>query len=150
MNYDNKMSVKFSANTENVSFARLLIAAFILPMDPTVEEVSDIKLAVSEAVTNAIIHGYNNNQEGSVYVDCRYKDKKIYIEIRDKGVGIENIEEARQPLFTSKPEDERAGLGFTIMETFMDDIHIESTPNCGTKILMEKNIGEPPIKSETE
>ena len=141
MIYENEARVFFSAKSENESFARLFAAGFLSQLDPTISEITDIKTAVSEAVTNAIIHGYER-QEGMVELFCGYIGKKVYIEVADQGKGIEDIAQAREPLYTSKPEMERSGMGFTIMETFMEEIHIESKPGEGTRICMEKNLSK--------
>lgn len=142
MQYDNQMSVEFIAKSENEAFARVAVAAFVSQLDPLVDDISDIKTAVSEAVTNAIIHGYENNS-GKVYVFCGLYKNTVYIEIRDAGKGIDDIEKARQPLYTSKPEMERSGMGFTVMETFMDEITIESEKGKGTTIKMKKHLERP-------
>ena len=136
--YDNKMKLEFLSKSENEAFARIAVASFAAQLDPTVDEISDIKTAVSEAVTNSIIHGYEE-KEGIVEIECYLRDKTIEIQILDKGKGIENIDRAREPLYTTKPELERSGMGFTIMENFMDDVKIESMPNLGTKITMKKS-----------
>lgn len=122
----NEMKLQFSAVSQNESFARVAVASFIAQLDPTIDELTEIKTVVSEAVTNAIIHGYENNPDGIVYISCTLEDHIVHLTIRDEGVGIDNIEEARQPLFTTKPELERSGMGFTIMENFMDEVKIES------------------------
>ena len=137
--YDNKMKIEFISKSSNEAFARIAVASFVAQLDPTIEEISDIKTAVSEAVTNCIIHGYEN-KEGIISVECKIRDRLIEIMIKDQGKGIENIEKAREPLYTSKPEQERSGMGFTIMETFMDEIKIESIVGEGTKIIMKKQL----------
>lgn len=139
MIFENEMNLSFSSISENEAFARITVAAFISQLDPLVSDISDIKTAVSEAVTNAVIHGYEN-EEGIIYIFCGYKDNTVYIDIWDKGKGIENVEMARQPLYTSKPELERSGMGFTVMETFMDTVNVKSSPGEGTKISMTKSI----------
>ena len=139
MIYDNEARVFFSAKSENESFARLFAAGFLSQLDPTISEMTDVKTSVSEAVTNAIIHGYEK-QEGLVELFCACKNHKIYIEVADQGHGISDISLAIEPLYTSKPEMERSGMGFTIMETFMDKIRIESKPGEGTRIFMEKTL----------
>lgn len=141
MEATNKMKVIFQSKSSNESFARVAVAAFAAQLDPTVEEVADIKTAVSEAVTNAIIHGYDNRQ-GMVEIECNIYDRTIEIRVVDTGKGIENVELARQPLYTSKPELERSGMGFTVMETFMDEVFVESSPNKGTVVTMIKNLGK--------
>lgn len=140
MDYDNEMTLSFKAVSNNEKFARLAVSAFALQLDPAVSELTEIKTAVSEAVTNAIIHAYDN-REGIVNVWCGLKENFIYIEISDNGKGIENIETAVQPLFTTKPDEERSGLGFTIMQSFMDNMKVESVVGKGTKVAMEKKIG---------
>lgn len=140
MDYDNEMTLSFRAVSDNEKFARLAVSAFALQLDPAVSELTEIKTAVSEAVTNSIIHAYDNC-EGIVNIWCGLKENFIYIEISDRGKGIENIETAVQPLFTTKPEEERSGLGFTIMQSFMDDMKVESAVGKGTKVTMEKKIG---------
>ncbi len=139
MGYDNEMKLCFAAKSQNEAFARVTAAAFVSQLNPTLSEISDIKTAVSEAVTNAIIHGYENG-EGTVELCCTYKKNTVYIEIVDRGKGIDDIEQARQPLFTSKPELERSGMGFTVMETFMDEVVVESEKGIGTKVKMTKKI----------
>lgn len=141
MEATNKMKVIFQSISSNESFARVTVAAFAAQMDPTVEEVADIKTAVSEAVTNAIIHGYDNKNE-MVEIECTIHDRRIEIKVSDSGRGIDNVELARQPLYTSRPELERSGMGFTVMETFMDEVRVESSPNKGTVVTMIKNIGK--------
>lgn len=135
--YENEMQLKFISKSNNEAFARISVAAFVAQLDPTVEEISDIKTAVSEAVTNSIIHGYEDS-EGEVIVNCKISGETITIEVSDSGKGIENIEEARKPLYTSKPNLERSGMGFTIMESFMDEMKIESIVGLGTKVTMKK------------
>lgn len=138
---ENEMQLSFPSKSANEAFARVTVAAFVAQLDPTLEELADIKTAVSEAVTNAIIHGYEN-REGEVHIHCQLKDSTLTIEIIDYGKGIENVEMAKQPLYTSKPELERSGMGFTIMESFMDEMRVESIVNMGTKVWMKKTIGE--------
>jgi anti-sigma F factor len=137
--YENEMKLEFLSKSNNEAFARITVAAFASQLDPTIEEIADIKTAVSEAVTNSIIHGYENN-EGIVKIVCKLIANTIEIEISDNGKGIENVEIAKQPLYTSKPDLERSGMGFTIMESFMDEIKVESIIGLGTKITMKKMI----------
>ncbi len=137
--YENEMKLEFSSKSENESFARIAVAAFVTQLDPSLEEVADIKTAVSEAVTNSIIHGYED-KEGIVKLECRLFANSIEIQISDNGKGIENIEKAREPLYTSKSDLERSGMGFTIMESFMDEVKIESVLGIGTKVTMKKMI----------
>lgn len=135
----NEMKIEFLSKSANESFARIAVASFASQLDPTIEEIADIKTSVSEAVTNSIIHGYGNS-EGLVKVRAKLYDDEIEIEVSDTGSGIENIEEARKPLYTSKGNLERSGMGFTIMENFMDDLSVESIVGLGTKIVMTKKI----------
>lgn len=137
--YDNEMKLEFLSKSCNEAFARIAVAAFASQLDPTIEEIADIKTAVSEAVTNCIIHGYENTQ-GIVKLHCMLKENDLIIEISDTGVGIEDINIAKEPLYTSKPNLERSGMGFTIMQSFMDELNIESVINLGTKITMKKSI----------
>ena len=137
--YDNEMSLIIKSKTNNEAFARITIAAFVAQLDPTVEEISDIKTAVSEAVTNSIIHGYEND-DGNIEINARIYGGRIEIEIIDYGRGIENVSEAMRPLYTSKPNLERSGMGFTIMQSFMDDIKVESELGKGTRVFMNKSI----------
>ena len=132
------MHLTFKAISVNESFARITVAAFISQLDPTMNELTDIKTVVSEAVTNCIIHGYENDPAGEVFISVSYEDNIIELSIKDLGKGIDDIEMAREPLFTSKPELERSGMGFTIMENFMDDISIISQPGEGTEIRLRK------------
>ncbi len=136
---DNEMKLEFISKASNESFARITVAAFAAQLDPSIEELADIKTAVSEAVTNCIIHAYENRL-GVVRLSARLKEDEIIIEISDHGRGIENIEMAKEPLYTTKPNLERSGMGFTIMESFMDDVKIESVVNLGTKVTMSKKI----------
>ncbi len=135
----NEMKLEFMSKSNNEAFGRVVAAAFASQLDPTVEELADIKTAVSEAVTNAIIHGYENST-GMVNMVCRLYDEGIEIVISDQGKGIEDIQLARQPLYTSKPEMERSGMGFTVMESFMDSVEVVSQPNLGTTVTMFKKI----------
>ena len=136
---DNEMRLEFKSKSINEAFARITVAAFVSSLDPTIEELSDIKTAVSEAVTNSIIHGYKDS-DGIVKVNSKIRDNNVLIEVIDNGQGIENVEEARKPLYTSKEGEERSGMGFTIMESFMDSVEIESVLGVGTKVIMEKEI----------
>jgi len=136
--YDNMMRVEFLSKSENESFARVAVASFVSQLDPTVEELTDIKTAVSEAVTNSIIHGYENSKEGIVKIEAYIKDKELTVIIEDEGTGIDDIELAMQPLYTSRPDLERSGMGFTVMDTFMDNLTVESEKNKGTRLIMKK------------
>lgn len=140
--YENEMKLEFLSKSNNEAFARVTVAAFAAQLDPTIEELADIKTAVSEAVTNSIIHGYENT-EGIIKVVARIFANTISIEISDTGKGIENIELAKQPLYTSKGDLERSGMGFTIMESFMDEMQVESVLGLGTKVTMKKLIKKP-------
>ena len=138
---ENNVEVIFDAKSENESFARVVAAAFVTKLDPTLEEISDIKTAVSEAVTNCIVHGYEG-EEGKVYMDLSLKDNEVTIKIKDDGVGIDNIHRAMEPLFTTKPELERSGMGFSFMEAFMDELEVHSRKQKGTTVIMKKKIGD--------
>ena len=141
MKTTNEMEIIFDGVSENEAFARVAVAAFLSQMNPTLEEVEDVRTAVSEAVTNAIIHGYETNP-GKIRIRCEVREDSFYIEIRDEGIGIEDIERAMEPLFTTKPELERSGLGFVFMQAFMDEVYVESEPGKGTTIKMKKCIGK--------
>ena len=136
---DNEMKLEFISKSNNEAFARISVAAFVSQLDPTIEEISDIKTAVSEAVTNAIVHGYED-KIGTVTIICKIYENEVFIEISDNGKGIENIEMAKQPLYTTRPNLERSGMGFTIMESFMDDLNVQSILGLGTKVTMKKRI----------
>lgn len=152
----NEMCMEFDAVSVNESLARVAVAAFIAPLNPTLEEISDIKTAVSEAVTNSIIHGYGNTYgygrhgestpvcrpvfEGKVVLRCKIERGVLSVEVEDEGEGIENIDRAMEPLFTTKPELERSGMGFAFMEAFMDDLQVESEVGIGTKVIMKKKL----------
>lgn len=140
---NNKMFLKFCALSENEGFARSAVAAFIMNCDPTIDTLTDIKTAVSEAVTNCVVHGYPNNHDGQIIMQCEIIDEVLHIKIRDYGVGIRNLEEVLQPFYTSKPLEERSGMGFTIMRTFMDSFDVESEPDMGTTVTMTKNLTTP-------
>ena len=146
---NNEMKLEFLSKSNNEAFARITVAAFTSQLDPTIEELADIKTAVSEAVTNSIIHGYED-KTGIVKVEAQLKDNEITIEISDNGKGIENVEAAKQPLYTTKPNLERSGMGFTIMESFMDDVKVESILGIGTKVTMKKVIKEQIENDEDE
>ncbi len=141
MENTNEMQLIFDSRSSNESFARVTVAAFMTALNPTVEEVSDVKTAVSEAVTNAIIHGYENEVH-NIYITCQTRERRLYVEVRDEGKGIEDVEKAMQPLFTTKPEMERSGMGFSFMEAFMDKLEVDSSPGKGTTVKMEKEIGK--------
>lgn len=136
----NIMQLQFSALSQNESFARVTVASFVAQLDPTLDELTEIKTVVSEAVTNAIIHGYESDPNGIVYISVSLENGYVELSIKDEGIGIPDVEEARQPLFTTKPELERSGMGFTIMENFMDDIEVKSQPGKGTEIRLRKHL----------
>ncbi len=139
MNVVNSMKLSFVSKSANESFARAAVAAFLLPLDPTVAEIADVKTAVSEAVTNAIVHAYPDSF-GTVYIEVRLTDAgRAVIKIRDTGVGIADIARAMEPLYSTST-DERAGLGFAVMQSFMDKVTVRSTPGKGTTVTLEKNI----------
>lgn len=153
MKFDNKIKIILDANSKNEAIARVSVASFASQLNPTLQDIEDIKMAVSEAVTNSIIHGYEGNG-GEIFILCGILEDTIHIEIKDNGIGINNIEKAMEPLYTSKPNMERSGMGFTVMEAFMDDIKVTSTTSNfvsdasdisehhsnGTKITMSKKI----------
>lgn len=137
----NRMKLEFDSYSENEGFARVAVAAFFTQLNPTLEEVADVKTAVSEAVTNSIIHGYENEIQ-TISIICQLEDRELTITVMDKGKGIPNIEKAMEPLFTTKPELERSGMGFAFMEAFMDDLKVTSEVGKGTIVTMKKIIGE--------
>lgn len=136
----NEMYLKFLSRSENEVFARNVVAAFALPLSPTLSELSDVKTAVSEAVTNCIVHGYRGT-EGWIELTCRTEDGVLHIEIADSGRGIADIGRALTPFYTSLPEEERSGMGFTIMQTFMSDFSVASEAGKGTMVRMSKKMG---------
>ena len=136
---ENEMKLEFLSKATNESFARITVAAFASQLDPTIEELADIKTAVSEAVTNCIIHAYENRQ-GIIKINAKLKENQIIIQISDNGKGIENVDIAKEPLYTTKPNLERSGMGFTIMESFMDSMKVESIVGLGTKVTLIKTI----------
>lgn len=148
----NEMQIIFDAVSVNEAFARVAVAAFVTPLNPTMEEVSDIKTAVSEAVTNAIIHGYDtefmrekdSEEPNRVYLRCLIEDDILHVEVKDNGKGIMDVEQAMEPLFTTKPDMDRSGMGFAFMEAFMDDLEVISQPGEGTVIRMKKKLGITP------
>ncbi len=140
MQSKNEMKIEFDARSANEGFARLAVAAFIAEQNPTLDEISDIKTAVSEAVTNAIIHGYDNPEE-KVRLSCRIEGNEVEIIVEDTGRGIADVKKAMEPFFTTKPELERSGMGFAFMEAFMDTVDVDSAPGRGTRVIMRKKIG---------
>jgi len=135
-----EIRLEFDAISENEGLARVVIAAFLAQEDPTLEELADVKTAVSEAVTNAIVHGYEE-KEGKIVMEASLEQGVLAVTIGDNGVGIEDVDRAMQPLFTTKPEGERSGMGFAFMEAFMDRVEVESTPNVGTSVQMWRALG---------
>lgn len=146
MEFLNEMKICFQARSENESFARVAVSGFLTYLNPTVEEMEDIKTAVSEAVTNAIIHGYESCASSIVYVSgMLYRDEEGYllqVIVEDIGKGIEDVEKAMEPMFTTKPELERAGMGFAFMEAFMDDVQVQSEVMKGTTVTLSKRLGK--------
>lgn len=139
MSYNNKMKIQFLNKSANEGFARVAVAAFVTQLDVTLEQLADIKTAVSEAVTNSIVHGYEGLM-GYVTLECELADNTVYIAVSDCGRGISDIELARKPLYTSRPELERSGMGFTVMETFMDTVEVSSSLGLGTVVKMSKKL----------
>lgn len=137
----NEMKLEFDSRSANEAFARVTVASFMTQLNPTLEEVSDVKTAVSEAVTNAIIHGYENHVN-KIQIVAGIEGKTLRLEISDRGIGIPDVKKAMEPLFTTKPELERSGMGFAFMEAFMDEITVESEPGKGTTVRMRKDIGK--------
>ncbi len=139
----NEMKLSFPALGENEAFARACVSSFIAQLDPYVGELAELKTAVSEAVTNSIVHGYRGRRDGVITMRVRlYSDRRVYIKISDKGCGIADVEQAMQPLFTTAPEEERAGLGFSVMESFTDKLRVKSAKGRGTSLVMEKTLRE--------
>lgn len=138
------MEMEIPARLENESFVRVVVAAFVARIDLTLEELNEVKTAVSEAVTNCILHGYDNSEEGIIWIKATLEGNKLSLKIEDLGKGIADTELAREPLYTEKPELERAGMGFSIMENFMDELYIESSPGMGTRIQMLRTFGKIP------
>lgn len=140
MENTNEMKIVFDSRPENEGLARVAVAAFCTQLNPTLEDVSDLKTAVSEAVTNCIIHAYEGKVQ-KIEVRCRMQGRVIWVDVIDKGIGIENISKAMEPMFTTKPEKDRSGMGFTFMEAFMDEVTVESQVGDGTTVHMKKTIG---------
>ena len=141
MKNTNEMELVFDSRPVNEGFARVSVAAFMTQLNPTLEEVSDVKTAVSEAVTTALIHGYDGKVK-KIMIRCWIEGQTLYVEIRDEGKGIENVEKAMEPLFTTRPELDRSGMGFAFMEAFMDNVYVESELGKGTLVRMKKTIGK--------
>lgn len=140
MSYNNEMTLKFKSLSENEAFARACVASFCLPINPTMDEMNDIKTAVSEAVTNCVVHAYPKTV-GEIVINVKLDGNNTTITIKDFGVGIDDVTKAREPFFTSKPDSERSGMGFTVMESFMDKITVESVKNGGTTVTLSKKLG---------
>lgn len=136
----NEMNLEFDSISENEAFARVVAASFATQLNPNLEEIDDIKTVVSEAVTNSIIHGYPDEQ-GKIFMHCLIEDKNLHITIMDRGIGILDVKKAMEPMYTSKPEMERSGMGFCFMETLMDKLEVQSIPGAGTTVKMMKKIG---------
>lgn len=136
----NEMKLEFSAVSENESFARVSVGAFVAQLDPNMDELTELKTVVSEAVTNSIIHGYHENPAGTITIMTKIDTDTIELTIKDSGIGIDNIDKAKEPLFTTKPELERSGMGFTIMENFMDEVEVSSDPGTGTTVYLKKRL----------
>ncbi len=136
----NEMDITFLSLAENESFARVVAAAFMVPLSPTLSEVADVKTAVSEAVTNAIVHGYEGTR-GMVRLKAVIDGRTLSVEVSDQGKGIPNVKQAMEPFFTTHPEQERSGMGFAVMQTFMDEVDVQSIPGRGTRVCMRKRIG---------
>ena len=138
---EDTLELIIDSKSENESFARVAVAAFCTRLDPTLEEITDIKTAVSEAVTNCIVRGYEGGK-GKIYINVNITGNTAEVIVKDNGIGIENIEKAMEPLYTTKPEQERSGMGFSFMEAFMDELEVSSARNKGTTVIMRKKIGE--------
>ena len=136
----NRFKMEMEALSENEGFARMAVAAFVSYLNPTVDELADIKIAVSEAVANCIIHGYEP-REGKILLECAICERTLHVAVTDEGCGIRDIKNAMEPMFTTKPELERSGMGFSFMEAFMDTVEVESTPGKGTTVVMSRQIG---------
>lgn len=135
---DNKVKIEFESKSQNEGFARVAVSAFVSQLDPTLDEISDVKTAVSEAVTNSIIHGYEGKEDEKVIIEAELRGKEVTIAIIDNGKGIEDVQKAKEPLYTSRPDLERSGMGFTVMETFMDSMEVSSVKGEGTKVVLKK------------
>ncbi|MDD3220517.1 MAG: anti-sigma F factor [Lachnospiraceae bacterium] len=136
----NEMKMEFDSYSSNESFARVAVAAFCTRLNPTLEELSDLKTAISEAITNCIIHAYDN-QIRKIQIICRIKGQEVEVNIIDHGKGMEDVAKAMEPLYTTRPDLDRSGMGFAFMEAFMDEVQVESTPGEGTCVCMRKKLG---------
>ena len=141
MKNTNEMELIFDSLSANEGFARVAVAAFMTQLNPTVEEVADVKTAISEAVTNAVIHGYSD-EIGIIYIEARIEGEELIISVRDEGKGILDVEKAMEPMYTTDTTGERSGMGFSFMEAFMDNVHVISEPGEGTRVIMKKSIGK--------
>jgi len=141
MSFDNKIHISFPSSPRNTAFARICTSAFIAPLDPSISDISDIKTAVSEAVTNCVVHAYEDSS-GIIEMDMALEGRTFLVSIKDFGCGMENIERSMRPLYTTKPDEERTGMGFTIMEAFMDNVDVFSEKGRGTTVKMLKYIPE--------
>jgi stage II sporulation protein AB (anti-sigma F factor) len=139
---NNYMQVKFKAISENESLARAVVSAFALKLNPTLEDINDIKTAVSEAVTNCVVHAYSDDNRGDIEIICRIENQTLFIDVLDSGIGIENFEKVKEPFYTTKPDQERSGMGFAVMESFMDSVNVASNNGKGVRVSMQKRIGE--------
>ncbi len=139
MKSNNYMEVKFKAESVNESFARVCVASFCLPLNPTIDEINDIKTAVSEAVTNCVVHAYPKGV-GDVVVRVEFDNNDVVISVSDEGVGIKDFQRAREPFYTTKPEEERSGMGFAVMESFMDDVQLQKNGEKGLKVVLRKTL----------
>lgn len=138
---ENKFKLSFPSKSINESFARMAVSAFCMQFDPTIEQINDIKTAVSEAVTNCVVHAYPN-QIGTIYITADIKENTLIISVKDKGVGISDVKKAMEPMFTTDTQNERAGLGFAVMQAFMDKVKVFSNPGKGTRVVMTKIISK--------
>ena len=136
--YENRVKIEFQSKSENEGFARVAVASFVAQLDPTIEELTDVKTAVSEAVTNSIIHGYEGKKDGVIQIEAEIIGNEVKITVIDFGKGIADIEKAKEPLYTSRPDLERSGMGFTVMESFMDSMEVESSEGKGTRVVLNK------------
>lgn len=150
MSETNHIRLIFDAIGENEAFARMAVAGFLVELDPSVEELEDVRTAVSEAVTNAVVHGYEDSGSGQVELSCERTGRAIVVKIVDQGVGIEDVEEAMKPFYTTKSGQERAGMGFAFMEAFMDSVRVSSAPGEGTTVVMKKYISDPELRGKDE
>ena len=140
------MKLEIPAYSQNESFARVAVGAFLTRLNPTLEELSDVKTAVSEAVTNAIVHGYCHRPGSPVEIVAEVRGNEFHVQVSDSGVGIEDVSQALEPFYTSKPDQERSGMGFTVMQTFMDDLQVQSAPGQGTTVRMVKRLSPLPAE----